>query len=105
METITPTAAPLGAIVRRALREAEARLPPYSAARSRKDFTQHQLFAILTLKAYLGTDYRGVVAVLRDSADLRAALGLAKVPHYSTLCYAGRRVQTNDPRPLRLGAV
>ncbi|MBX9579343.1 MAG: hypothetical protein K2X87_03465 [Gemmataceae bacterium] len=103
MEPHPPTAAGLRAVAERALREAERRLPPYSAARSRKDFTQHQLFAVLALRAYLGTDYRGVAAVLRDSPDLRAALGLAKVPHYSTLCYAGRRFGRPD-RPCAAAA-
>ena len=30
-------------------------LSPYSAARSRKDFTPHQLFAVLALKAFFKT--------------------------------------------------
>jgi hypothetical protein len=44
------------------------------------------------LKTFLKTDYRGVVAVLEDFAELRQALGLAKVPHYSTLCKAQQRL-------------
>ncbi len=74
------------AVAQEALRLAQERLPPYSAVRSRKDFTQHQLFAILSLKIFLKTDYRGVVAFLADFAELRAELGLKKVPHYSTIC-------------------
>ena len=50
--------------------------------------TQHQLFAALALKTFLKTDYRGVVAILRDFAELRDELRLAKVPDHSTLCYA-----------------
>lgn len=69
-----------------------AALPAYSAVRSRKDFTQHQLFAILALKTFLKTDYRGVAQFLTDFAELRNDLGLDKVPHYSTLCYAAGRL-------------
>jgi len=80
------------AVAREALRLAQDALPPYSAPRSRKDFTTHQLFAVLALKTFLKTDYRGVVAFLDDFPELRGDLGLAKVPHYSTLCYAEQRL-------------
>jgi len=80
------------AVAQEALRLAQEALPAYAAVRSRKDFTQHQLFAILALKTFLKTDYRGVVAFLRDFAELRDDLGLAKVPHYSTVCYAESRL-------------
>jgi hypothetical protein len=79
-------------VVREALAVAREALPAYSCPTSRKDFTQHQLFAILALKAFLKTDYRGVVSVLDDFAELRDDLKLAKVPNYSTLCYAERRL-------------
>ena len=82
------------AVAREALRLAQDALPAYSAVRSRKDFTQHQLFAALALKTFLKTDYRGVAQLLTDFADLREDLGLAKVPHYSTLCYAAGRLLT-----------
>ena len=80
------------AVAREALRLARESLPPYSAVTSRKDFTQHQLFAVLALKTFLKVDYRGVVAVLKDFAELRDDLGLKKVPHYSTVCYAEGRL-------------
>jgi hypothetical protein len=80
------------AVVREALRLAQGTLPPYSATRSRKDYTQYQLFAILALKIFLKTDYRGVVAFLADFTELQADLGLTKVPHYSTLSYAEQRL-------------
>ncbi len=79
-------------LVREALRVAEAALPAYSCPTSRKDFTQPQLLAVLALKTFLRTDYRGVTAFLEDFPELRADLGLRKVPHYSTLCYAERRL-------------
>jgi hypothetical protein len=79
-------------VAREALRLAQEALPAYSCPRSRHDFTQPQLFAVLALKTFLKTDYRGVVAFLEDFPELRGDLGLAKVPHYSTLCYAERRL-------------
>jgi hypothetical protein len=80
------------AVAREALRLAQEALPAYSAVRSRKDYTQHQLFAILALKTFLKTDYRGVAQFLTDFAEIRDDLGLERVPHYSTLCYAAGRL-------------
>ena len=79
-------------VAREALELAREAIPAYSCPTSRKDYTQHQLFAILALKTFLKTDYRGVVAALEDFPELRADLGLAKVPHYSTLSYAEQRL-------------
>lgn len=92
MKTPTPMTKSPRAVATEALRLAQDALPPYSAARSRKDFTQHQLFAILTLKTFFKTDYRGIAQLLTDLGDLRKDLGLTKVPHYSTLCYAAGRL-------------
>lgn len=97
MKTPTPMTKSPRAVAQEALRLAQESLPPYSAARSRKDFTSHQLFAVLALKAFLKTDYRGVAAFLADFAELRDDLGLKKVPHYSTICYAeGRLLKGGD---------
>jgi len=79
-------------VAREALRLAQEALPAYSCPTSRHDFTQAQLFACLALKTFLKTDYRGAVAFLEDFPELRGDLGLTKVPHYSTLCYAERRL-------------
>jgi hypothetical protein len=96
------TRSPL-AVARQALAAAERSLPPYSSARSRHDYTQPQLFAVLALKQFFKTDYRGIAAILIDSCDLRAALRLAKVPHFSTLAYAAQRLLkkggSRPPRP------
>ena len=80
------------AVAREALRLAQEALPAYSCKFSRQDFTQHQLFALLALKAFFKTDYRGLMQVLKDFSELRRDLGLDKVPHYSTLCYAEQRL-------------
>ena len=80
------------AVAQEALRLAKDALPAYTSARSRKDFTSHQLVAVLALKTFFKTDYRGIAQLLTDFADLRNDLGLEKVPHYSTLCYAAGRL-------------
>lgn len=80
------------ALAREALAVGQKGLPRYSNRFSRKDFTQPQLFAILALRQFFKTDYRGIVELLADLSDLRKALGLKKVPHYSTLCYAEKRL-------------
>jgi hypothetical protein len=92
MKTTRPMTKSPRAVAREALRLAQESLPAYSSKFSRKDFTQHQLFAVLALKTFLKTDYRGVAQVLTDFAELREDLGLAAAPHYSTLCYAAKRL-------------
>ena len=100
MKTTFPMTKSPRAVAQEALRLAQETLPAYSAVRSRKDFTQHQLFAILALKTFFKTDYRGIAQLLTDFADLRNDLGLEKVPHYSTLCYAaGRLLKKGRPSP------
>ena len=84
-------------VAREALGLAREALPAYSSKYSRKDYTQHQLFAVLALKTFLKTDYRGVVAFLDDFAELRTDLGLKKVPDHSTLCYAEQRLLKGGP--------
>jgi hypothetical protein len=92
MKTEYPMTKSPRAVAREALALARESLPAYSSKYSRKDFTQHQLFALLALKVFLKTDYRGVIAFLDDFAELRDDLGLAKVPDQSTLCYANKRL-------------
>ena len=59
---------------------------------SKRDFTQHQLLAVLALAQFFKTDDRGVVALLADLSDLRDTLGLKKVPHHTTLFHARQRL-------------
>jgi hypothetical protein len=79
-------------IAREALALAQGTFPAYSCRTSRHDYTQPQLFALLALKTFLKTDYRGVVAFVADFPELQADLGLAQVPDHSTLCYAQKRL-------------
>jgi hypothetical protein len=80
------------ALAREAVRIAKEALPEYSHRFSPKTFTQPQLFAILVLRQFFKTDYRGVVELLHDFADLRRVLKLKRVPHYSTLWHAEKRL-------------
>lgn len=79
-------------LARKALAVGQTALPAYSSRFSRHDYTQPQLFALLPLKQFLKTDYRGIVALVAEWMELRRALGLQTVPHYSTLCDAERRL-------------
>ena len=79
-------------IARTARRIAERALPRYSSKYSPQRFTQAQLFACLVLRQFFRTDYRGLVALLEDFPELRRALKLKCLPHYSTLCYAQHRL-------------
>ena len=80
-----------------ALATAKRALPLYSHRNSPKKFTQHQLFACLVLKNFLKTDYRGVVAQLADCPSLTETLSLQRVPHYTTLQKAARRLLASAP--------
>jgi hypothetical protein len=51
-----------------------------------------ELFAIAVLRQFFRVDYRGIAAILEDSSDLREVLGLRRVPHFSTLAYAEKRI-------------
>ena len=82
---------------RTALKLASNQLPKYSHPCSPHKFTQPQLFAVLALKDFMKLDYRGIIEVLRDWPKLMKTLGLKRLPHYSTLCYASKRLlKKND---------
>lgn len=97
----SPTVCPMTkspvALARVAYGVAQKSLPAYSSKFSRKDYTQHQLFALLSLRIFLGVDLRGLIAFLVDWSDLRKALDLKKIPHYSTLSYAQKRLLKKTP--------
>ena len=79
------------AFAQEALQLAERCLPAYSCAVSRHDFTQAQLFALLALREFLHLDYRALTVRVAEWAELRAALKLKKVPHYTCLQKAQAR--------------
>src|ERR1700733_12141076 len=69
----------------------------YSSLYSPHKFTQPQLFACLVLKEFEKKDYRGIWQLLIDWEDLRQAIGLRSVPHYTTLQKASRRLLKAKP--------
>jgi hypothetical protein len=80
------------ALARKALQIAADAIPAYSSKFSKKEFTQHQLLAILALEQFLRTDDRGIVALLADWSDLRDTLELRRIPHPTTLFHARKRL-------------
>lgn len=60
-------------------------LPAYASRFSRKDFTQPQLFACLVLREHQKKSFRGVEALLADSPQWLADIGLDKPPDHNTL--------------------
>jgi len=92
------TKSPL-ALAREALAVARQALPDYSSKYSRRDYTQHQLFALLALREFLKVDYRGLEQLVKEWSDLREALALAKVPDHSTLQKAAERLLAKKGAP------
>ena len=74
------------AVGRTALAVARNALPLYSSPYSRKDFTQHQLFAMLVLRQFFKMDYRGVCVLLGDLRELRELVPVNTVPSFETYC-------------------
>jgi len=79
-------------IARVTLAQAERALPTYGCRNSRHDFTVPQLATLVVLKQVFKLDYRGLASWLADWSDLRSALRLAKVPHFTTLQKAAQRL-------------
>jgi hypothetical protein len=80
-------------VARTALEVARRGGPAFDLRRGPKRFSNHQLFALLVLRQFFKTDYRGIVAIVADSTELQRELGLDRLPHYSTLCYAEQRFE------------
>jgi Transposase DDE domain len=66
-----------------------------------KKFTVPQLFACLVLKEFLRLDYRKLSSLLEEAPTLCRAIGLASVPHFTTLQKAADRL-LDTPRVQRL---
>ena len=87
-------------LARMALSVARESIPAYSSKFSRKDFTRHQHFALLTLREFLKVDYRGSGQILEGWAGLRQVLGLGKVPDHSAIQKAAERLlEKGGPTP------
>jgi hypothetical protein len=85
------TKSPL-AVAREALAVGERTLPAQANKFSRRDYTLAQLFALLVLRKFFRTDFRGVVTIVREWAELRDVLGLDKVPDHSTLWHVEQKL-------------
>jgi Transposase DDE domain/Transposase domain (DUF772) len=59
--------------------------PPHTHRFSRHDFTLPQLFACLVVREMLGLSYRKAEALLRDSPDWLAEIGLSQAPDHNSL--------------------
>jgi len=70
----------------------KASLTPYSTKFSRKDYVQAQHFALLSLRLFFKVDYRKAVQMVAEWSDLREVLELKKVPHWTTLEKAHKRL-------------
>ena len=100
MKTTRPMTKSALDLARMALSVARESIPAYSSKFSRKDFTQHQHFALLALREFLKTDYRGLEQFLKEWAELRETLGLEKVPDHSTIQKAAERLlERGGPMP------
>ena len=71
---------------------AEAVLPSYRSTYSKHLFTQPALLAILCLMRYEDWTFREAEVRLGEHQELRAALGLERVPDYTTLYRFLRRL-------------
>ena len=92
-----------------ALMVGERTLRTYWHKHAPKKFTVPQLFACLVLKEFLKADYRKVWTLLNECPELRSAIDLDRVPHFTTLQQAaarlleGRRVQRLLDQTIALG--
>ncbi len=79
-------------VARRALEIGQRALPRYAHVNSPQTFTQAQIFALLAVGQFFGLDYRGTAQLAKDWSDLRRALRLKRVPHFTTLQKAEQRL-------------
>jgi len=69
-----------------------AELPLYSHKFSKKKFTQYQHLFLLVYKQSRKFTYEELLTDLASNKDLRAYLGLNKLPHYTTLIKFAQRL-------------
>jgi hypothetical protein len=87
------------AFAKEALAVGEHALSLYSNKFSKKTYTQAQLAAILALRVFFKTDFRGIQQLLLDFVELRDSLRLRQVPHYTTLQKAQARLDKKGALP------
>ena len=85
---------------RTCLHLAPQQLPPYSSKFSKHTFTQPQLVTLYCLKLKLRATYRELIDWLEEMPRLREALGLKRLPHFTTVQKAFARLSTTIWRVL-----
>jgi len=73
---------------------ASRQVPPYSSRFSKHTFTQPQLVVLYCLKIELGVTYRELIDWLEEMPRLQQALGLKRLPHFTTVQKAFQRLST-----------
>lgn len=79
-------------VLRTALKVGEETFSPYAHEYSPRTYTQPQLFACLVLKVFLNLDYRRLHGLLEDCPSLLEAIGMDRVPHFTTFQKASQRL-------------
>jgi hypothetical protein len=73
--------------------------PDFSGPFSPKKFTQPQIVTMLALRQFFKLDYRGTTERLREWKELRDVIGIERVPHFTTLIHAEKRLLKKNPSP------
>ncbi len=71
----------------------------FSGPFSPRKFTQPQIVTMLALRQFFKLDYRGTVDRLREWKELRDAIELRRVPHFTTLIHAEKRLLKKTRSP------
>jgi IS5 family transposase len=85
---------------RTCLQLATQHLPPYSSKFSKRTFTQPQLVTLYCLKLKLRATYRELIDWLEEMPRLQEALGLQRLPHFTTVQKAFARLSATIWRVL-----
>jgi hypothetical protein len=79
-------------------------IPAYSSRLFRRDFTQHQHFALMALREFFKVDYRSLEQILGGWAERREVLGLERVSSHSTVQKSAERLlEKGGLRPPKRG--
>lgn len=81
-------------VARIALHVGKTALPLYSSRFSRHDFRLAQLFALLVLRHFHKTDYRGIEQLAPNYVEIQRWLELSRVPDHTTLWRAEQQLRT-----------
>ena|ERR1700733_11454324 len=73
--------------------------PDFSGPFSPKKFTQPQIVTMLALRQFFKLDYRGTTERLREWKELREVIEVRRVPHFTTLIHAEKRLLKKRPSP------